>query len=439
MTFCFAAGSLAAKVSISQNITELIGNNDIPLTCSFTNNADEEISKVEFFAKNKTDEFDHVKPIALFIPDKPARLILSGNNLIGRVTLTNITRESTNATLTLHELKCEDEREYMCQCYYNDIEDVSLPPEKSPPTRISIQATSSKPDSISSFIVLSTKTVVQGYSSPIYNNFISTKHNAVLTFRTLPVDRVTTKHMQSTDNFSLTFREGDTVMFTCMGGIGDPPGKLIWQKTFPQGKKPITYSNENTDVEKILGQCSFKGTSHLTVKVYAEDIKATIRCFEESQVNVTGMYLETEPFDIQFQVNHVNINKQPNQKQYGPKSDKITLTCEGNGNPEPHYAWFKREKNNSILSKKTFYVIDNVIQNNSGVYICEVYNIIDDVIYRKSNSVEIDIDRTVVYDEINQQTTMNNEVSKARMSVPTDHGDHDDVMDVAIQSSVNDG
>lgn len=159
-------------------------------------------------------------------------------------------------------------------------------------------ATSSKPDSISSIIVLSTKTEIQGYSSPIYN-YISTKRNAISSFRTLPVERVTTKHMQSTDNFSLSFREGDTVMFTCMGNIGNPPGKLIWQKTFLQGKKPVTYSNETTYIEEITGQCSFKGTSHLTVKIYAEDIKATIRCFEESQVNVTGMFLETEPFDIQ--------------------------------------------------------------------------------------------------------------------------------------------
>lgn len=92
---------------------------------------------------------------------------------------------------------------------------------------------------------------------------------------------------------------------------------------------------------------------------------------------------------IAVQVNHVNISKQPNQKLYGPKSDKITLTCKGNANPEPHYEWFKKENNNTILSSKSFYVIDNVKQNKSGVYICEVYNIIDDVIYRQSNSVEI--------------------------------------------------
>ncbi|CAC5386252.1 unnamed protein product [Mytilus coruscus] len=178
------------------------------------------------------------------------------------------------------------------------MEGVALPTEKSPPTSISIQATSSKPDSIPSIILLSTKSETRGYSSSLYNTFFRTKNNAILTFWTPP----TTKHMQSTANVSLIFREGDTIMFICTGNIGNPPGKLIWQKMLPQGKKPINYSNETTDIEEIPGKCSFKGTSHLTVKVYAEDIKATIRCFEESQVNVPGMSLETEPFDVQCEL-----------------------------------------------------------------------------------------------------------------------------------------
>ncbi|CAC5388973.1 ALCAM [Mytilus coruscus] len=231
------------------------------------------------------DDFDDVKPIAILQPNEPARLITSGNYLNGRVTLTNIKNTSTNATLTFHELKCEDERDYV---YVTTMTWTVLPCRQ------------------------------KSLHQPVYQ----------------------------------------------------------YKKTSPQEQKPITYSNETTYKEEIPGQCSFKGTSHLTVKIDAEDIKAKIRCFEESQVNVTGMYLETELFDVQFQVNHVNISKQPDQKQYGQKSDKITLTCKGNGNPEPQYEWFKKENNNSILSKRSFYVIENIIQNNSGV---------------KSNSVEIDI------------------------------------------------
>lgn len=64
----------------------------------------------------------------------------------------------------------------------------------------SISAMSSKPDNISSIIVLP-ETEIQGYSSPIYNTLYSTKGNDILTLRTLPVDRVATKHRQSNENF----------------------------------------------------------------------------------------------------------------------------------------------------------------------------------------------------------------------------------------------
>ncbi|CAG2229255.1 unnamed protein product [Mytilus edulis] len=437
------------KVSINQNITGLIGNNDTSLTCVFINEANKRLTGVEVIAKNKTEDFKDGKPIAIFEPNQPAILHFNGQYLTGRVTLTNITSTSTNATLTFKELKCDDERDYLCKCNYKDIYGSALPPEKSQPTRISVH-------------------------------------------------------------------------------------------------------------EEIPGKCSFKGTSHLMVKIYAEDIKATIRCFEKSQANETDSFLETEPFDVLFQINHVDINKQPNLQQYDTKTDNITLSCKfkGIGNPQPSYVWFKEGKNNSILSNKSVYVIENVIRNNSGVYICEVYNIIDDIHYRKSNSVGIHIvyvdelpsstdssllkivignyvddidvncgeteetyyqtlshdgitvnaeytsvihtnntyvgeakddlvcsngkernennsrnrdelltgyltcmpttgstsvndpdnyddviasDQTVVYDEINQERTLNTELSKAYKSISTDHGDHYDIINVAMQSSVNDG
>lgn len=159
-------------------------------------------------------------------------------------------------------------------------------------------ATSSKPDSISGIIVASPNAITrkQGLGTSTYNNSLSVNKVDISTIPTSSIDTVTTP--PSTNIHPFVFREGDRVMFTCTGNIGNPPGKLIWQKMFPQATLLITYSNETTYEEEIHGKCSFKGTSHLTVKIYAEDIHATIRCFEESQVNVQGMYLETDPFDV---------------------------------------------------------------------------------------------------------------------------------------------
>lgn len=111
-------------------------------------------------------------------------------------------------------------------------------------------------------------------------------------------DTVTTINLQSTEKSSVFFREGDTVMFTCSGDIGNPPGKLIWQKTFHQQMKSITYSNESTATVEIAETCSFRGTSNLTIQITAEDLKAKIRCAEESQVYVQGKYVETQPLDV---------------------------------------------------------------------------------------------------------------------------------------------
>lgn len=120
--YWFAAGSLAAKVYISQNITGLLGNNYIQLTCSLINAEFERTSSVQFFIKNKTDEFDLTQPIAVFEPSKPSELLSPGNYLNGRVTLTNITELSTNATLIFYVLKCEDEKDYMCTFNYKLLE-----------------------------------------------------------------------------------------------------------------------------------------------------------------------------------------------------------------------------------------------------------------------------------------------------------------------------
>ncbi|CAG2210313.1 unnamed protein product [Mytilus edulis] len=94
---------------------------------------------------------------------------------------------------------------------------------------------------------------------------------------------------------------------------------------------------------------------------------------------------------VKVPTRHVNVNKQPNLKQYDRKTDQINLTCTAIGNPEPKYIWFKQDTKRNILSETITYVIEDVNSNNSGIYTCEAYNIINNIIYRNSYSVAIDI------------------------------------------------
>lgn len=90
-------------------------------------------------------------------------------------------------------------------------------------------------------------------------------------------------------------------------------------------------------------------------------------------------------------VRDVIISKQPNNNKYDEKTDNITLTCTANGNPKPQYIWFKENNSNNVISRTNHYVIDDVIRNNSGIYICESYNNINNVNFTHSNSVKINI------------------------------------------------
>ncbi|CAG2206805.1 unnamed protein product [Mytilus edulis] len=355
--------TLSAKVSIDLNTTGYVGNKDTHVTCSFFLEKDEQIYGVQIMAKNITEEFDSIKPIAMFLAKKGAKLYKTGHHLSGRVTLTNITTTSTNATMTFDELQCEDEKDYICRLYCIDMNgDIFY--VSSEATRIIVQAFPSMPDVISSFIVSS---IITDTQTNITSNILRgsnksstrTDQNSNTSFSTLTSLREGLTFMKS-------LLEGDTLMFTCTGNIGKPP-------------------------EEIRSRCTFKGTTNLTLQISADDAEAKIRCFEESQANVPGMYLETEQLDVHFQIKHVNVNKQPNKEQYDGKTNQINLTCSAIGNPEPEYIWFKQDNRRNILSRTNTYVIEDVNRNNSGIYTCEAFNIINNAIYRNSFSVAIDI------------------------------------------------
>ncbi|CAC5386255.1 unnamed protein product [Mytilus coruscus] len=243
------------------------------------------------------------EPVAIFSPDMAAMLLPSYDNLSGRVTLTNITKVSTNATMTFDNLECEDEKDYICTFNYVNVLGVVLI-KKSEPTRIIVNAFPSLPDNISSVVIASIRIEKQDNSSANYPNSrknisLSTNRNIKSSFYTLLTDTVTLTTLRSTEKSVPSFREGETVQFTCTGNIGKPPGRFVWQ-IIPQQEEPIVYYNETTFVDQIHAPdiCSFRGTSNLTVQITADHFKAKVRCFEESQADVQGMFVETELLNV---------------------------------------------------------------------------------------------------------------------------------------------
>ncbi|CAG2244473.1 CD106 [Mytilus edulis] len=131
-----------------------------------------------------------------------------------------------------------------------------------------------------------------------------------------------------------------------------------------------------------------------TLEARGEDIFGCqkIKIFRYHAVH--NIYWYGEKKSIKVPTRHVNANKQPNLKQYDTKTDQINLTCTASGKPEPKYIWFKQDNKDNTLSERNTYVIEDVNSNNSGIYICEAFNIINNIIYRNSYSVAIDIVHT---------------------------------------------
>ncbi|CAC5386240.1 unnamed protein product [Mytilus coruscus] len=164
------------------------------------------------------------------------------------------------------------------------------------------------PDSFSCVVTASIRKNKQNNSSANFPNnrnniSLSVVRNRKSSLYTLLTDTVTLTPLRTIEKSVPSFREGETVQFTCTGNIGKPPGRFVWQIISQEGEA-IVYSNENTVVVyQIHDICSFRGTSNLTVQITADHFKAKFRCFEESQANVLGMFVETEPFNVSCKFN----------------------------------------------------------------------------------------------------------------------------------------
>jgi hypothetical protein len=84
----------------------------------------------------------------------------------------------------------------------------------------------------------------------------------------------------------------------CKGNVGKPPGKFIWKKLRRGKQSPIIYSDVSTTSTEIPGNCTFYGTSNLTIQLTDLDNKAKIQCAEESNLSSASVTIETESITV---------------------------------------------------------------------------------------------------------------------------------------------
>jgi hypothetical protein len=106
-------GSEALQIKINTNVTATIGDTNIELWCSYTNDAGDYISNIKMKARNKTSE-EYLIIAKFYLPERNSDAVLRGEYLNGRVSLTNPTDESSKAILTFNKIQCVDDTDYMC-------------------------------------------------------------------------------------------------------------------------------------------------------------------------------------------------------------------------------------------------------------------------------------------------------------------------------------
>ncbi|XP_071175399.1 cell adhesion molecule CEACAM1-like isoform X1 [Mytilus edulis] len=327
---------------MNQNILGLLGPSSVQLNCSY----DADTGDVLFLINFKAFIRGAFRNIVSFSPPNigASPLILTdGFYLVGRVTLTNPTFVSTTATMTFDEVACEDENDYQCEINYQDGATGEAPsPLPFASTNLTVRAAAEKPA-----------------ESPL----ITGVNGSII--------------------------EGQNVTFTCSGNVGNPPGTFIWEKYRMIGFFPTTYADEPTTVTTGLVNCTNNGTSSVTIAMESEDDRSLIRCVIKQEYG--DVFQQTSILSVLYRAREPVITTSPDQPSYIEGSDPITLTCWGAGNPIPKYTWY-REANDTILSNTSSYVINDVIVENGGEYICVIENMVDGRLFNDSSAINIIIE-----------------------------------------------
>ncbi|CAG2222406.1 unnamed protein product [Mytilus edulis] len=233
---------------MNENITAGVDESGIEIKCSYTNENVITIFTVGLLVKGKTKESTFFT-IVTFVPGVGTSINPSGEYLSDRITMTNITQESTEAAMIFKQIKCTDQNQYRCKVtYLNANSDPDT--EMSLPTTIIVKVPPTKPHSLS----------IRG----------------------------TVVSLSETDNAT----------FICKGNVGRPPGKFIWRKRRSEDNFPEIYAHEKTNYTKLEESCLYEGLSALTITLSDKDNQAVISCAVESLMSHDAMFVNTLPIDV---------------------------------------------------------------------------------------------------------------------------------------------
>lgn len=117
MLFFFFSESVQINVSVTEDVEGVLGNDFVPLSCSYEHDNDSTVFSIQWEKKRISGEF---VIIAYFSPPGKSQTNATfadtpeGKQLSPRAELYNPTEKNRTATLRLRYVECQDEAEYRC-------------------------------------------------------------------------------------------------------------------------------------------------------------------------------------------------------------------------------------------------------------------------------------------------------------------------------------
>lgn len=71
--------------------------------------------------------------------------------------------------------------------------------------------------------------------------------------------------------------------------------------------------------------------------------------------------------------------------------ESVQLNCKADGNPNPHYSWFKGNTSDNFITDNDTLVIKNANISDSGVYTCDTSNEINGEVFSEFKSRKVRI------------------------------------------------
>ncbi|XP_053408736.1 cell adhesion molecule 1-like isoform X1 [Mercenaria mercenaria] len=331
-------------ISVSQTMDKaILGDNPFTLSCTYTLGSLEQFFSIELQRKRESDT-DFTTIVTFLNPSSPLNVTYAESSLESRTVATKPTEESKTATFVFNTIECDDKATYKWKAFYFD-------------------GTNKNVEKTSTFTV------------KVNTLFGQEEHRSL-------------SYVPSTN-----LEEGDDVVFTCSGDVGNEPvGHLGWFYYLGNDtSNAINASSKATSTAPVYvsSTCSYTRTSTLQLKMVKEFNDILVRCtVQQDKYDQHGDgHVQTENIPVYYSPKITAIE----DRTVAEGTELLTLTCKADAYPAPFYSWLLP---NGTVTDGPGLTLTSLQMGDNGTYTCVVYNTFKSNNHTVNETAYIDIRKT---------------------------------------------